>query len=90
MEDIKEEIEYGEISSILDSDGNVIKEFKEPKKSKIHKKEIYIKSNTVTTIIIISALIAAIIFVMIKLIPIVLGIALLNVIINKIIKIIKK
>lgn len=90
MEDIKEEIEYVEVSSILDSNGNIIEEFDEPKKSKIHKKEIYIKLNTILASIIVMALITAIIFIMANLIPIILGIALLNIVINKVIRIFKR
>lgn len=83
MKDIKEEVEYAEISSILDSNGNIIEEFEEPKKSKIHKKEKHIKSGAVLPTVIVSiALMAVMIFFVIKLIPIMLGIMLLSTVIN--------
>ena len=88
MEDIMEDIEHAEVSAILDSNGETIEQFEEPpKKSKIG---IHIKLNTMLVVIVVAAFMAIMLYAAMKLIPIILCIALLNIIINKIIKLFRK
>ena len=87
MEDIIEEIEHAEVSAILDSNGETIEQFEESKKSKTG---VQIKLNTILVVIVVAAFMAIMLYAVMKLIPIILCIALLNIIINKIIKIFRK
>lgn len=88
MEDIVEEIEHAEVSAILDSNGEIIEQFEEPpKKSKIG---IQIKLNTMLVVIVVAAFMAIMLYAAMKLIPIILCIALLNIVINKIIRLFRK
>ena len=87
MEDIIEEIEHAEVSAILDSNGETIEQFEESKKSKTG---VQIKLNTILVVIVVAAFMAIMLYAAMKLIPIILCIALLNIIINKIIKIFRK
>ena len=88
MEDIVEEIEHAEVSAILDSNGEIIEQFEEPPKKS--KTGVQIKLYTILVVIVVAAFMAIMLYSAMKLIPIILCIALLNIIINKIIKLFRK